>query len=65
MERNNVILYLGLAALLVVLILGCWHCSNVRVKTFVDAGYTKTTLPGEALAEWVKTENTNEREKHE
>lgn len=41
------------------LALGTSGLNNARIKTYVENGYTRATLPGAADATWVKEDKSN------
>lgn len=50
----------GIAATsIVILALGLTSLYNNRLETYVENGYTRTTLVGHELATWVKEDKSN------
>ena len=47
-------LWLGLAAILAAVIIGCTACFTYRDCRFAEYGYTKTVFPGCMEPVWVK-----------
>jgi hypothetical protein len=52
--QHKSIVAICITVVLLLFITCTWNIA--KIKLFTDAGYTRTTLPGESMAHWVKSD---------